>query len=613
MMEYGRQARFPQLRDAARNTPPMKFVRPFVVAALVATLVRSAVADDSPSIRGVVRDITRRPVACVPVRCTGVSDVTTDAVTDTEGRFEIRGLKRGETWIALLAESGVGDDAERTLAWSAPVEQDFVIHGELDLSGRVITKEEGPFVLELDWNADAGAGAWGSRTARRLTLPPDGSFGFTALRAGTYTLRVAKDGLARSTQQVELFTSASGFQVTLPTVRRASFAVRVVAAWPEASSFTSVWLRPESAGREDTLYGEPRDDVFHFEHVVVGRYWAQVRHVFGDEPETSVSRDRWFPLDVGDATGPATVTCVPAEDVRVTLVPPKGRSFIEGRVVAASGPFESVTKFEMRRAPDGRVSIWKTPDRSPGLPPGLRKEPVVGEALPLPDQVDGPQRIRVEALGVDPIERTFTVTGPTRLEIALPGLAGGEVAMADGVDKARVQHLRVDARRDEPEANWVEVLWWRLWPRESHGPIPGTFRAFLSPGRYRFRATCERYADTEIGPIEIAADGPLVRLSPSWHEGVAVSGRVLLHGLPVHDGWVYPQRLEGGRWRSLAAKEVFIEHGGAYRVAGLSPGRYRFAGTSRRLPILGEIEVADRDVYLDLVHPSVLSPAKRSR
>jgi hypothetical protein len=591
------------------------------VAVLVALLAPAThVAESGPDagpvgISGTVRDFAGKPVPHVAVRCAGTfpsqyDTCTADVVTDAAGRYEVRGLGRGRASLFLLSESGVGDGAEREFEWERPVTVDFTVHGELELAGRVGGQEPGPFDVELDRRQDAGAGAWHDAPARRQRVGIERVFEFRALRPGLYTLRVAKDGRVRSESEVEVFASVAGREVALDPARTASLDVRATAAWPETPSFVSVAARPARGGRRDTVHAELVEGVHRLTGLAPGTHWVQVRHVFGFG-ETSESEDRWFPVDGGSANGPLTLACGPAEDVRIALVPPRERPTVEGRVVVVHGPFESATPFALRRGADGKPAVWRVPPSYPGMPPGLRKEPVPAPSLPLPDVVRGAHRVRVEAVGCEPVERWIEVAGPTAFEVPLVALPGRVAILPDEAQFPSVQHLRVEARRDEPGAEWKEILWMRAWPRGSHSPVPGTFHAFLAPGRWLLRATCDRHGDAALAPVDVEAAGPPLPLALRWTRGVAVSGRLTIHGLPLEDGWVYPHRLENKLWRALPAKEVFVDEGGTYRIEGLSPGRYRFAHTDRGRPVLGETDVLDRDVTLDLAVPSALPPRPR--
>jgi hypothetical protein len=511
----------------------------------------------------------------------------------------------------LLAESGVGDGAERDVDGLVPAVVDFTVHGELTVSGRVGGAEAGPFDVELDRRIDLGAGAWHGQPARRARAGPGGGFSFAALRPGLYTLRVARDGRVRSEEEVEVFSSVGGREVALDPDRTASLAVRATAAWPVAPSFVFVSARPEAEGKRPLVHARTVDGLHLLEGLAPGPHRVQVRHVFGFG-ETSRSEDRWFVVDAGAAREPVTLACGPAEDVRLAIAAPRERPSVLGRVVVVHGPYESTTPFGARRGPDGTPSVWRVPDAYPGMPPGLRREPRPAAALPLPDVVRGRHRIRVEALGCETVERTVEVAGPTTVEVPLVALRGRVVTIEEP-DSVRngLSHVRVDARRDAPGAEWREVLWARLWPRASHGPVPGTFRAFLAPGRWLLRASCDARGDAPSWAVDVEEAGPPVAVEPAWTAGFAVSGTLSVNGLPLDEGWIYPHRLEDGAWRRLAAKEVFVDEGGTYRVQGLVPGRYRFAHTDRGLPVLGETDVVDRDVVLPLSVPTTRPPRPR--
>ena len=70
----------------------------------------------------------------------------------------------------------------------------------------------------------------------------------------------------------------------------------------------------------------------------------------------------------------------------------------------------------------------------------------------------------------------------------------------------------------------------------------------------------------------------------------------------LEQGEMHILRREGPRYVRLPFKFTGIGEG-QYRVAGLAPGRYRFAYTKEGTPVLGEVEVGNESVEQDLGFP----------
>src|SRR5688572_28865726 len=89
-----------------------------ILLALSAPVAASAPDAGPAALSGTIRDFAGKPVPNVSVRCAGTfpgqyDTCIADVVTDASGRYEVRGLGRDRATVMLLAESGVGDGAER--------------------------------------------------------------------------------------------------------------------------------------------------------------------------------------------------------------------------------------------------------------------------------------------------------------------------------------------------------------------------------------------------------------------------------------------------------------------------------------------------------------------
>ncbi len=510
-----------------------------------------------PSVRGKVTDRTGRPVAHIPVRYSlnpkepGTQYILSEAYTDAAGEYAIRDLPPGKLWMTLLSEMNFGPELEFETAFRTPVVHDFVVQGTLELSGRVVLAKPDAVEFWLDFREEMGGGGWGNVfEVRKVTLPPDGAFHLAGLRPGTYTLRAKSERHEWLERRLYVHRSVRDFRLVLAE----GCVLEGKVAVPEPGR-TDLWIHPSGRESWTRRFECDQEGAFRIPNLKRGKYVIFLRHTIGRSGNAR-SLEREYAVEVKEAEQQLALEVTPDEKV-----------FLKVR------PAVAVLVFR-----EGDKQVVLDGGRLHGLPQGT-------------------YRLRIEALGYHPEERTVTVAGEARLEVDLRPRPGQRITAA-----IESEYWRVEARRDGVPDGWRLVLWRDGRIRISHTPTPGVGRAFLEPGHYVFRASSSRFVEAETGSVEIKESGPDVALQFGLERGATIHGRVLTAtGVGVNDVLVHLFRGEkDGAFVSLPVKEAVVEEEGRYRIAGLRPGRYRLALTEEGEPALKDVQVGAADVEVIL-------------
>ena len=514
-----------------------------------------------------------------------------EAYTDTEGRYVIRGLPSGTLWMSLLSERNFGPKQEVDHALDGDWTHDFVIQGSLGFAGRVETPTDVAVEIWLDFREEMAGGAWGNIwKVRKATLPPgQRSFRFAAMRPGVYGLNVKAEGLEHKEVRLEVLESIEDYVVTLGT----AFTARGKVTVPEGldPEGTQLWLRPLSGDWQRSTACKP-DGSFEVGEMTPGRYSIFLRNTTKTDDGAYVrSTERTLQVDIAGPDRPIDIAIARDQEVGLA-VRLDGAPSARGRVTILGSPAaeDHGLDFRVGREADGTY-VTRPAEISQRWPPV--REATADGALRLDGMPIGTYRVRIEVPGYEIVEREVEITGATTIEVDLER-RGGQIVRA----KVPGRYYRISARRaDDPDAAWREVLWRDDRVSISGRPTPGVFEAFLLPGTYEFRIASLEKAETLVGPVEVAdREEPLV-LRPELAPGFALQGRVVAGtgageiALLLH---VFREG-EDGSFERLEVKETAVREG-RYRIAGLAPGRYRLSGSLEGRPVLAEVEVTDTDV-----------------
>jgi RNA polymerase sigma-70 factor (ECF subfamily) len=588
------------------------------VASGTTALAQNASNDDGVpptdiEVKGSVRDRAGAPVVGIQVAWSlAPSDPAVNrpepvaVYTDAQGRYAVPGLPAGRLSISIPSEKYVGPplEVEHDLrgAWS----HDFVVVGDIVLAGEVVGATPPTFDLWLVRKEKHHAAFDGPvSVARRASLGSSGrSFRFTALAPGLYDIGLSGAGLAKVYRTIGVFDDVTDLRFEAPSAHRV--AGRVLVSPRLGPGRTDVRVCVEARFCDVVKCAD--DGSFAVEGVPAGPMSVDVWHsgqrtVGGETYGVFTTRAR--ALSVPLAVDPLEIPMEPDEDVGLRVRPPEGVRAVSGLVDVVDGAGAGVgPQAFLAEVRNGRLDMQST--RMETIwPPVLHSTP--DGAFLVKGCARGRCVLRVTAPGFAPVDRELWVEGPTTVEVDLVPAKGREVR-ASFVDR----WWAVDARRAGSSDRWDRILWQDARIVPSHTEPAGVTSLTLPAGEWEFRATTRAHAPAFLGPVTVKPDTEPLVLEFASPAGASISGRLRTAADLSADLLLFVFRRDdaaggGGRrspgagptYARLEGKETRSE-GGAYRFDGLAPGRYRVSPSIEGTPVVGEVEVADDDVTLDL-------------
>ena len=563
------------------------------------------------TVSGFVRDAEGRPVMGIPVRYSlkrprkeGAPWSKDDwrlseAYTDAKGVYRIEGLATGALWLNLLSERGFGPSHEVDHDLEADWTHDFVVQGALQFAGRVIVPGGEPARLWLDFREEQPGGAWGNVWGvRKLTLPPDGRFAFTAMRPGVYGLHVQAEGAAKYEARLELLENTLDHEIRLHAGRTLEVSL-VLPEGLETARPSRFWLRPTAGGWQRTGTFDEKGRV-RLESLPEGACTFYVRvHQKEGEAYRELLIERTVPVEIGAGTSSLELAIVKDEEIGLHVTTPDGASGLRGVLHVQGSPAGKVAvPFQVEPKADGtQRTVW------PGIDstwPPQRRTTEAG-SLRIPGLPPGEYGVRIEATGYEPYVARLRVDGPAQLEVQLRPRRGQLIRTSIKSRYYRIQARPAGAAPDE----WEQILWRDARVMISGHMPPGVREAFLGPGRYEFRLISREFMEARTGPLEVRDDGPPLVLTFDTWPGARVHGRVLTGGSAGHGPnlLLHLFRLQDGT--ELVRLEPKEAHGrdGRFEIRGLAPGTYTLSGSITGTPPLATFVVEDEDVRVDVTLP----------
>ncbi len=465
--------------------------------------------------------------------------------------------------------------------------------GWLEFAGKVSLKVEDRAEIWLDYDEGDGSGVYVvTWEVRKAVLAADGSFHFRKLRPGLYTIHVKGERHAHWRKHwFMLAEPKKDFRLELPLSGMVEGKVTTLYSESARTPRLRVY-RPDGEWIADPKVAP--DGTFRLTHLVPGTYHLHVTH----ERRKQEWVRRVVPVTVKAGVQKLEAVVAPDERVFLSIALPEGVEEAHGSLLFPGSPGKGPVRWKAWAATEGKAVVFEVLDHT-YVPRHLRDRRdrfnKGSLALRFPK---GRHRVRLEAIGFESEERMVEVEGETRLRFTLKPLAGQYLK----VDLRAVWYA-VEARSAKGNEPWRRLLWKDARARISHQKTPGESVGFLPQGRYRARVRSLNYVEAHLGPFDVKGDRSLRVLEFDLKPGASVGGRVFGPGrLPLEQGEMHILRREGPRYVRLPFKFTGIEEG-QYRVAGLAPGRYRFAYTKEGTPVLGEVEVGNENVEQDLVFP----------
>jgi len=455
----------------------------------------------------------------------------------------------------------------------------------LVVSGRVAADRGTPVRVRLDRRVARSAQSWSYQWGLREAVVPQGeAFRFAGLPPGRYDLVVEGEDVVHDERTFDVFDDIADLDVR-PTRTAASAA---------ASLTGRLTLGFEGAAKEcritvgDAVAKIADDGAFAFERLHAGPAWIDVVHSGGrwgaDRTERYVRRRVLVELKPG--ANHVDVPVTPNEDVRVAL-----RSKIAGEPVDgsffdldASSTDRSGDPFRVVPQGDGTTRCYEL--RAGGIDSVWWQN--VGATLPLLGLARGEHRVRIEALGFEPVERAFTVDGPTRVDVELTPLHGQYVRLTSDAPAWFVDERRADG-------SWAPLFTRDERSRSSGSPPRPDARVFLAPGVHVLRAATPESPPSDRMELKIADDRTEIAPSFALTKGATLTGRLVTKAGTALDGFdVRCFRLVGERWERVRAQDAVA--GPGFKITGLAPGRHRLAFDAEGKHVFAEFDMGAEDV-----------------
>lgn len=470
--------------------------------------------------------------------------------------------------------------APRRLLIDADLEQDFRLPGTLVLAGRVLGVYRGQATVELR-RADfmfGGELEYDMDPKRMLQCGANGEFRASGLTPGFYSVDVKGDGLATTSQELELRCSIRDLEIRCNRGLTMAGVLSYDAGEGERTFSMYPWKRPVGEWVEHD--GVKSDGSFELTGLSPGTYELDVAayDASDDSPlkrtyEVELVEDR---LDLNIA--------VTAEKATLALVVdlPQGSQSVRGEITARQGLERRKRRVEF--LPSAKGTSYRI-GGSGALGPSWTDTP----ELTL-DLAPGDWEISIWARGFATWSRTVKVTDGELERASLVPLSGRNVTA-----KVGATFYRVEGRPALSTEEWRLLLWSDGRVRASHTPTPGVYSAWLEPGTYDFRITTNEHIEVLVPGVQIDSSLESLLLEPELRQGLTISGE--LHG--GGSTWLYLDRKVGAQWVRLPTK---VHDGGVtFAFAGLTPGRFRASADFARNLVVKEWLLTDHDLTEEVV------------
>lgn len=541
----------------------------------------------SRSIRGVVRDANREPIAGARVLVEGEGLRETFAWTDDDGTFLFEGVRMpvGAVGVDVTAP-GLGCAHDRL--WQ--------MNDELFEPSRVAIDAEGDAVVdlrvwgflalagevrgELDGEAFVDVLLWDDFPWRRVPVR-DGRFRVTGLVPLRYLLRLEDRSGTRALQRVEL--GASRDDVLLAVSEPWTVTGRVDVQ--EGLGRANVSLRHEDdLSCVATGCSLGADGSFRLETLLAGTY----RLVLSAREERAwpASPTRTLTLRLGDDEPSIEGLRLPLTGdapVAFRVEPERELQPCRGTLHARHASGLETEPEELEILVEGDQPLFRTGRQQLGprlmplsLPTGAGWTAVV--------RLEGYETIQVPLapFGEREIRLPLREDGSVRVRASLPNDAGEFEIDVLSTDRSSERRAELYGR-------------WSVWTSDVRRSTS------LPPGEYRFRLRSANRVEQELGPMRLWSGDPPLELRFDPKPGLTMSGEVRDHDEPFACGILHLWRWEGGEWRPLPEKSTALGQSGciavppdwscAFRFGGLTPGRYAISFGSDRSGVLAELDL----------------------
>jgi protocatechuate 3,4-dioxygenase beta subunit len=514
------------------------------------------VFDPGVTITGRVLDAGGQPVWGATVFVSGISLASAGmARSDEQGFFCLRGLRPGEHSVDAFAQGFV---RYRALLTAPAAGVEIVLDRGARIGGRVIDKitREPVESYRLDIRpqtpiealADRASADWLKRSreyghASSYGEHPGGRFSHTGFNPWTYWLEIETDDhLPLAIHGIEVKDGADPEELLIELLPGAVVEVRVTSA-ADGSPVDGAAVIPDD-WRPQVLDGLPHFPTTDAEGVCVLKPYAPGEH------EWSVRHDRFqdravrFELAPDERRKTISVVLESGLSVDGFVVAKKDGAPIEGACVTLGGRSD----YEMQTDETGRFSFGAV-DR-------------------------GRYLLTVSAFGFATLRRALELSESPQEELLVELGRGGEIAgTVTAADGTPVEGARIEVRT--PIRNVY-------FEGDIRTDSDGKFSvATLAPGAYRIAVLLQRDGWSE-GSLDtrrvVVREGQVARADFALGGGVAVFGHITYGGEPVTRCSVNVSSTDGALYRTgIRTAWGQTDEQGAYRIEGLSLGRYVFA------------------------------------